>query len=58
MTTVPVALGERSYDVVIEPGLLDRAGDRLAPLARGRLAALAWRAPRAGWVPRALGAHR
>ena len=30
----------------------------LAPLARGRLAPLAWRAPRAGWVPRALGAHR
>jgi len=36
MTVVPVALGERSYDVVIERGLLTRAADRLAPLARGR----------------------
>jgi 3-dehydroquinate synthase len=36
MTTVPVALGERSYEVRIEAGLLDRAGEALAPLARGR----------------------
>ena len=35
MTTVPVALGERSYDVRIEDGLLDRAGEALAPFARG-----------------------
>lgn len=36
--TVPVALGPRSYDVVIETGLLDRAGSLLAPYApRGRL---------------------
>jgi 3-dehydroquinate synthase len=34
--TVPVALGERSYDVRIEAGLLARAGDLLAPIARGR----------------------
>lgn len=33
MTVVSVALGERSYDVRIEPGLLARAGDHLAPLA-------------------------
>ncbi|MBS0479526.1 MAG: 3-dehydroquinate synthase [Proteobacteria bacterium] len=36
MTIVPVALGSRSYDVVIERGLLSRAAERLAPLARGR----------------------
>ncbi|MGK6355643.1 3-dehydroquinate synthase [Sphingomonas sp. DT-207] len=36
MTTVPVALGERSYDVRIESGLLARAGEALAPLGRGR----------------------
>ncbi len=35
MTIVPVALGERSYEVHIEDGLLDRAGDALAPFARG-----------------------
>lgn len=36
MTIVPVALGDRSYDVRIEAGLLARAGESLAPLARGR----------------------
>ncbi|NIJ19138.1 3-dehydroquinate synthase [Sphingomonas naasensis] len=36
MTIVPVALGDRSYDVRIEAGLLARAGAVLAPLARGR----------------------
>jgi 3-dehydroquinate synthase len=36
MTVIPVALGARSYDVVIQPGLLARAADRLAPLARAR----------------------
>ncbi|MCW3837569.1 3-dehydroquinate synthase [Sphingomonas canadensis] len=36
MTIVPVALGDRSYEVRIEAGLLARAGDLLAPLARGR----------------------
>jgi 3-dehydroquinate synthase len=35
MTIVPVALGARSYDIVIEHGLLERAGERLAPFARG-----------------------
>lgn len=36
MTIVPVALGARSYDVRIETGLLARAGEHLAPLAKGR----------------------
>ncbi|WBH17619.1 3-dehydroquinate synthase [Sphingomonas radiodurans] len=36
MTIVRVALGARSYDVVIEAGLLGQAGERIAPLARGR----------------------
>jgi len=35
--TVRVALGERSYDIAIENGALDRAGELLAPFAaRGR----------------------
>ncbi len=36
MNTVPVALGDRSYEVRIEAGLLARAGEALAPLSRGR----------------------
>jgi 3-dehydroquinate synthase len=36
LTTVPVALGDRSYDVRIEAGLLAHAGEALAPFARGR----------------------
>jgi 3-dehydroquinate synthase len=36
MTVIPVALGDDSYDVVIEAGVLHRAGEWLAPLARGR----------------------
>ncbi|MHA6767948.1 3-dehydroquinate synthase [Sphingobium ummariense] len=35
MAIVPVALGARSYDIVIEQGVLDRAAAFLAPLARG-----------------------
>jgi 3-dehydroquinate synthase len=35
MTRIEVALGERSYTVEIGAGLLDEAGDRLAPCARG-----------------------
>lgn len=35
MTIVPVALGARSYDVIIEAGLLERAVELLAPYARG-----------------------
>ncbi len=33
MTVVPVSLAERSYEVRIEPGLLDRAGEALKPYA-------------------------
>jgi 3-dehydroquinate synthase len=33
---VPVGLGERSYDVRIGAGLLRRAGELIAPFARGR----------------------
>ena len=40
MTTVRVSLGERSYDVVIENGLLARAGGLLQPLSRGRTMAI------------------
>lgn len=36
MSIVPVSLGARSYDVRIETGLLDRAGEALAPYATGR----------------------
>ena len=34
MTLVPVSLGSRSYDIVIEDGLLDRAGAHLSSYAR------------------------
>lgn len=36
MTIVPVSLGDRSYEVRIEAGLLDRAGEALAPFATGK----------------------
>lgn len=37
MTTLPVGgQGFRPYDVVVGRGLLERAGERIAPLARGR----------------------
>jgi 3-dehydroquinate synthase len=36
MTVVPVSLGERSYDVRVEPGLLERAGEMLEPYAGKR----------------------
>ena len=34
MAVIRVALGDRSYDVVIEAGALERAGDWLAPFAK------------------------
>jgi 3-dehydroquinate synthase len=40
MTSIPVALGDRSYDVVVEAGLLGRAGTWLALFARGRTMAI------------------
>ena len=58
METINVALGERSYDILIEHGLLDRAAEYLAPLARdGRLLvvsdetvwARSWRSPSRGF---------
>ncbi|PCD04393.1 3-dehydroquinate synthase [Sphingomonas spermidinifaciens] len=36
MTSVHVALGTRGYDILIEAGALGRAGELLAPIARGR----------------------
>src|SRR5438309_3242809 len=35
MTKIEVALGKRSYDVLIEQRLIDRCAEFLAPLARG-----------------------
>jgi 3-dehydroquinate synthase len=44
MPAVEVALGERSYRIEIEPGLLERAGERLASLCRSpRVAVVAQR---------------
>jgi len=40
MTVVPVSLGDRSYEIHIEAGLLARSGELLAPLARGRTMAI------------------
>ncbi len=40
MTCITVALGDRSYDVLIETGLLARAGEQIAPLSRGRRMAI------------------
>jgi 3-dehydroquinate synthase len=40
MTIVPVSLGDRSYDIRIEAGLLARTGDILQPLSRGRTMAI------------------
>ena len=36
--TIPVGLGARAYDVVVGPGLIDRAGDYVLPLLRNRRA--------------------
>ncbi|KQS04723.1 3-dehydroquinate synthase [Sphingomonas sp. Leaf357] len=40
MTVIPVALGDRSYDVIVDNGLLARSGEHLAPLSRGRTMAI------------------
>jgi 3-dehydroquinate synthase len=40
VTVVQVALGARSYDILIEAGLLARSGEILAPLSRGRTMAI------------------
>jgi 3-dehydroquinate synthase len=40
-TTIPVGLGDRAYDVVVGPRLIDKAGDYCAPfLKRGRTAVI------------------
>jgi 3-dehydroquinate synthase len=38
--TISVALAGRSYDVVVGPGLIDRAGERIAPLLKTRRTAI------------------
>ena len=38
--TVPVGLGDRAYDVVIGTGLIDRAGERIAPLLKRKRTAI------------------
>lgn len=38
MPRIPVGLGSRSYDIIAEIGLLDRAGETLRPLLRGNVA--------------------
>ncbi|AWD20474.1 3-dehydroquinate synthase [Fuscovulum blasticum] len=40
MNVVPVDLGERSYEVRIGPGLIDRAGAEIAPLLRRKRVAV------------------
>ena len=51
METVHVALGDRSYDVRIGPGLLSQAGAQIAPLQAtwSREAAEAYRVEQARW---------
>ncbi|PYE89039.1 3-dehydroquinate synthase [Phyllobacterium leguminum] len=39
-TTVPVSLGERSYDILIGPGLIARAGEEIARRLKGARAAI------------------
>ncbi|HKA74232.1 MAG TPA: 3-dehydroquinate synthase, partial [Xanthobacteraceae bacterium] len=39
-TNVCVALGERSYDIAIGPGLIARLGSRIAALRPGAAAAI------------------
>lgn len=38
--TIPVGLGSRAYNVLVGPGLIDRAGDHIAPLLRNRRTAI------------------
>ncbi|MES2057659.1 MAG: 3-dehydroquinate synthase [Pseudomonadota bacterium] len=40
MSIITVELGARSYKVIVENGLLARAGEHLAPLSRGRTMAI------------------
>jgi 3-dehydroquinate synthase len=52
MTVVPVALGDRSYDMLIEAGALDRAAELLAPHARDRLIVVTDETVAAAQLPR------
>ncbi|MBA2919307.1 3-dehydroquinate synthase [Sphingomonas sp. MAH-20] len=52
MTIVPVELGARRYDVLIEAGALDRAADLLAPYARERLIVVTDETVAAAQLPR------
>ena len=55
--TVPVALGDRSYEVRIGPGLIDQAGAQIAPLlSRPRVAILTDETVAARHLPRLLAA--
>ena len=38
--TIPVGLGARAYDVVVGTGLIDRAGERIAPLLKRKRVAV------------------
>ena len=38
--SIPVALAGRSYEVVVGPGLIDRAGERIAPLLKTKRTAI------------------
>ncbi|WP_029907135.1 3-dehydroquinate synthase [Caulobacter sp. UNC358MFTsu5.1] len=40
ITTIPVGLGARAYDVVVGTGLIDRAGERIAPLLKRKRVAI------------------
>ncbi|NNM75520.1 3-dehydroquinate synthase [Sphingomonas sp. ID1715] len=52
MTIVPVSLGARSYDVLIEAGALDRATELLAPYAQDRLIVITDETVAAAQLPR------
>ena len=40
ITTIPVGLGARAYDVVVGTGLIDRAGEHIAPLLKRKRVAI------------------
>jgi len=52
MTIVPVELGARRYDVLIEAGALDRAAELLSPYARERLIVVTDETVAAAQMPR------
>lgn len=52
MTTIPVELGQRRYEVLIEAGALGRAAGLLAPYARDRLIVVTDEAVAAAQLPR------